>query len=472
MLKSFVICLGMLPLMTTPIFAGDLEHAPPAFSFRESNAVPVDFQKVDLYWNFSEDAGAVAKAVVEFDMESDGYPMWDMVPQPLSVRVNGQELSQSQYSRISDPHSVTKIRVLGVELSAGQRHTMEVSYKVPGVSISRDDVRAGFWMSDLAVGGGEFWEQFGPANYEHDQFKQTLHLSLDGIGAEHEVFTNGKVQTDGSNAWYIDFPDYFTSSSFYLHIAKKGRFTKHQAVYNGLVRDIPVLTYASSDYAASTALNKSLKYLAELEQTYGPYAHESLVAYIAGSGGMEYCGATMTSLTALGHEITHSWFARGVMPSSGNSGWIDEAVASWRDNGYPTAGGNPSGSSINLGGFSPYRRHTTRAAYTSGARLLSGFDRMFRTFSYEGIDGMRGVLRAVFQRYQKQTITVPKFKKELESLTGKNLQRVFDRYVYGKNNQNSFAMQPLNLDRGFRVDTKIRSHHPRPYTKAERLMYR
>ena len=82
----------------------------------------------------------------------------------------------------------------------------------------------------------------------------------------------------------------------------------------------------------------------ELEQTYGPYPHEALLIYCTGniSGGMEYAGATMTSLEALGHEITHSWFARGVMPANGNAGWIDEAIARWRDRGYPRAPPRPS----------------------------------------------------------------------------------------------------------------------------------
>jgi hypothetical protein len=63
---------------------------------------------------------------------------------------------------------------------------------------------------------------------------------------------------------------------------------------------------------------------------------------------MEYCGATMTDPGALGHELTHSWFARGVMPANGNTGWIDEAVASWRDDGYPRASRAPNRSAVNL----------------------------------------------------------------------------------------------------------------------------
>ena len=62
-------------------------------------------------------------------------------------------------------------------------------------------------------------------------------------------------------------------------------------------------------------MQRTLEFLAELEADYGAYTHDSMTVYIAGRGGMEHCGATITSMSALGHEITHSWFARGVMPA-------------------------------------------------------------------------------------------------------------------------------------------------------------
>src|SRR5690606_27098526 len=82
-------------------------------------------------------------------------------------------------------------------------------------------------------------------------------------------------------------------------------------------RMIPAVVYtAKSFWGGSTSLNQ-LKAMAsevfhELEGDYGAWPHPSLVIYNAGMGGMEYCGATMTSTSALGHELFHSYFARGV----------------------------------------------------------------------------------------------------------------------------------------------------------------
>src|SRR5690606_9545744 len=100
--------------------------------------------------------------------------------------------------------------------------------------------------------------------------------------------------------------------------------------------------------------------------------------------------------------------ARGVMPSKGNSGWIDEAIASWRDYGYRRASGPPNRASVNLGGFSPYRRHTTYDAYSKGRNLIEEFDYMFRN---QG--GMKSILRNMFAQRQGMTISVGWFQEFL-----------------------------------------------------------
>jgi hypothetical protein len=134
----------------------------------------------------------------------------------------------------------------------------------------------------------------------------------------------------------------------------------------------------------------------------------------------------MTSLGALGHEITHSWFARGVMPANGNAGWIDEAIARWRDLGYPRASAVNRRPPVNLAGFSPYRRHTPRQSYAMGSLLLSELDRLFAP------GGLRPILATLFRQRRRQPITTRLFQELLEQVTGVSLAATFDRYVYGR----------------------------------------
>jgi hypothetical protein len=202
----------------------------------------------------------------------------------------------------------------------------------------------------------------------------------------------------------------------------------------------------------------------ELEATYGPYAHDDLLVYITkpgemGSGvsGMEYAGATMTTMGALEHEITHSWFARGVMPANGNAGWIDEAIAKWRDLDYPRYSEPPG--RVNLAGFSLYRRTTEQLAYQWGPILLGHLDHLI------GGEGLRPVLRALYLAKRRQTITTPFFQQFLEERMGLDLGPLFDRSVYGVGEAPAVTAEGL---REFLTEEEA-SPEPRAYSEQELL---
>jgi hypothetical protein len=453
--------------MSVPVAAGlDMAKAPPAFGYRNAMVVPVDFETMHIDYSFNtQTSTATARAELVFSMgEVGGFPLMDLVPNPTSVTLDGAAVDPADFPVIDDPHVVTKFRVLRKNLDPSTTHTLQVEYSLSSsdVTFTSGRVRVGFFMSDLATGGREFFEQYGPANYEFDNLKATMSFSVTGTSVEHEIFTNGDITGQSLNSWRVEFPEYFNTSAFYFHLSEKGRFDVSRYTFAGNAREIPVTVYSTTSSLTASAVTRSRQVLAELEGTYGAFAHDKVVIYVTpDGGGMEHCGATMTSLSALGHELTHSYFARGVMPANGNAGWIDEAIASWRDNGYPRASSAPNRSAVNLGGFSSYRRHTTRDAYTLGAKLISEFDRMF-----SGQGGMKAVLKDLFAEAKHTTITVHDFKAFLERTTGQNLQSVFDRYVFGKTTKGQIGEQTVADNFGFV------NYHPRPYTKEELAIYR
>ncbi len=457
--------------------ADDLRRAPPAFAYQNGKAIPVDFKHVDLEMTFDYASKTVlAEAEIEFFAEQAGYPFMDMLPAATTITLNNVAIAPTAFPQIRDPQQVTYLRVLQAEVGANTTNHLRITYKLPASEVSFDKdgaVSAGFFMSDLAESGREFWEQFAPSNLEFDQFEQVMTVRVTGTQKRHEIFVNGGVEVLGDRAWRIRYPSYFTTSSFYFHLAPTGKYAVRGNNYTSIDgRAVPVVAYAATADLASRGLNSSLKILAELEQTYGAYPHfHGLVAYMTSTGGgMEHCGATITSMSALAHEITHSWFARGVMPANGNAGWIDEATASWRDGGYVRARGEPNRSPVNLGGFAPFRRHTAMASYSSGKTLMTEFDYMFRDFGFEGQTGMRAVLRKLFSIKQRQTITVGFFHQFLEDTTGFDLDAIFERYVYGRGSRSKQDGDDAALASLTVVAEK--STHPRPFTKAERLSLR
>lgn len=430
-------------LLASSFFISDIEKAPPNFSYSDSEAIFVDFKSVDLTWEFDvKNSSNIASASIVFESFKEGYPILDLIPTAVTTEVNGESSSLKAIS----PGNATNMKVVDKKLPPGQ-HTLDITYKLDGgVSYSNGAVRVGAFMGDLSDRG--FFEKYAPTNLEYDQYKQSIVVKIKNSTKEHKVYTNGSITSAGTDTFKVDFPEYFITSSFYLHFAEAGRFQDSSFVYLGVESSFPVVVYAESSNLVNQGVASTKKILAELETTYGVFGHDSLTIYItSGGGGMEYCGATMTSMGALGHELTHSWFARGVMPANGNAGWIDEAIASWRDNGYPRR--NSPGSAANMGAFSPYRRHTTRDAYSLGMQFIGHLDYILRDKG-----GMKGMLQLLFASYKRQTITTPQFKTFLENVSGVNLNTLFDRYVYGKN------VVTKETD-------KIPSQHPRPYTQEE-----
>lgn len=170
---------------------------------------------------------------------------------------------------------------------------------------------------------------------------------------------------------------------------------------------------------------KAKKVFDELEMDYGPWLHNSLTIYAGPiDGGMEYCGATITNLWALGHEMAHSYFARGFMPANGNSGWMDEAIASWRDNGYPQQSSLTD--HTDMANQSPYLRITDYRAYNAGARFIAHLD-----YLSQANGGLKLFLKNLAQTHSFDPAFTQDFQGLLESFNGKSLQNEFNQGVYG-----------------------------------------
>lgn len=448
----------LLPFIiaATVLSSTDLAKAPPSFPYSNSKAVFVDFEETELTWEFNISARSnTAKAKILFKAGESGFPIFDLIPTPSNVTLNGEAV-QAPTASIQ---GVTTARILSKEVAAGSFNTLELTYSIPSsfITYTSGAVRFGTFMGDLSDRG--FFEKYAPTNFEFDQYRQAINVKLIGAAAEHRMYTNGTVYPLGSSDFRVIFPAFYTTSSFYFHIAERGRFAERVFTYTGVSFDLPVVVYAESVANASAGETRTRSILRELESTYGFFGHDTLTVYVTPSGGgMEYGGATMTSLGALGHELTHSYFARGVMPANGNAGWIDEAIASWRDSGYPRRTNGFSNSPINLAGFSAYKRFTTQLAYSSGMQFISYLDGILKD-----VGGMKEMLTLLWIEKRRQTITTPMFQAFLEDKSGKDLDTVFDFYVYG---QRDFKFRQV-----LEPVMRVRDQH-RPYSQEELVRFR
>lgn len=415
----------LLTLLISNALASDALKAPSNFKYLDSKATFVDLLYVDSVIEYNvKTATVTATSTIEFEIESEGYPIFDLIPNPTSIEING---IGSQANEIQDPSSTTRMRVLNKKLKAGS-HIMVVKNQIDSnLKFSAKSVRSAFWMTDLS--DRKYIEQYLPTNFEYDQYQQTLEIKVMGEAnlEEHRLYTNGKVTKLSKNHFKVVYPEYFTASSLFFHMVEVGAFEEVSFSYDSISgAKIPVTIYKKSIFTSLTvAKNKTLAVLAELEKKLGPWSHPNLTIYIAGSGGMEYSGATITSMGALGHEITHSFFARGVMPINGNAGWIDEAIASWRDDGYRSVS-SPNFVTTKMAAHSEYRRKTDRNAYTKGANFMAYIN---NRLSSQG--GLITFLSGFYTRFTHTNINTNMFKKELEIFSGEDFTSEFNQYIFG-----------------------------------------
>jgi hypothetical protein len=393
------------------------------------------------------------ESTIELETLQPGRPLFDLVPNPKEVFLNGLPV---RTEAIKDPDQQTTLRIIDLKTAPG-KYTLKVKHEITtNVVFDERGVASGFWMSDL--NDRRYLEQYLPSNLEFDQYRMKSRVRIiNANGAQHVLKTNGKVTKIDENDFEVVYPNFYTTSSMFFHLfPENNSATNIQFYYTSIDgRKIPVdiyTLYTPDEFVADTK-----KILAELEEDYGPFPHDQLIIYgNALSGGMEYSGATSTSLKALGHELFHSYHARALMPANGNAGWMDEAIARWRDNKYPLVE-KLTFESTRLAGRSVWTRMTDRMAYTEGSAFLSWI--AFR-MDQKGLN-FKKFLRDYFDKFKFTTVSTELFRDELSKASEMDLTPDFMKYIYGK----SFTGLKGKLVNPVLMDDTYHRH----YTKEELL---
>ncbi len=419
---------------------------------------PMDFTSESLGLNLDVSLQqATGTAIVQFEMTSSARPYFQLSPAISSITLDGVAVSTTT---IHDPDGAAETYIALNSVVSPGSHQMEIAYNLNAGTFSFADGGAAILTNMTDLPDARYFETWAPSSFEDDAFALTVSLDVQNSTSAHLLFTNGRVtHQDGSYHWSIQFPDYFTTSSFYFHLTNKVLQTAQISVA-GMEKTIPVTLYSSNAALIEQAKNLLPGWFQEYERDFGPYPHESFTAYLqASGGGMEYSGATISSIGALDHELFHSWFARGVMPAEGRAGWIDEALASWRDYDYFQAPSLLSRTPTYLANASAFEKSTPDNCYRDGRQLIAELDRVFASFG-----GMKPLMKEFFARYKHQVVTTEEFWNFLATKTGINVDAYFLRYAWGQAASDSSQAQGTSV---IFPDGAENSKHPSPLTEAE-----
>jgi hypothetical protein len=425
--------LALLFIFSYQAFAddNDISHRPKSFTYKAGTAVFVDFEEAtyDITYDLiAKKAEVVAK--MRMHVVEEGAPIFDLIQNPTSVTIDGLEV---QTTAIKTPANETTVRVIEKSLPLGA-YSLEIRVPLTTlVEFTDNGVKNAFWVTDLE--DRFYLERYLPVNLEYDRMKMTFNVEFKGLKTKQHIFANGEVSWINASKAKIEFPEYFTVNSLYFHTTPVGSVELLESTYQSIDgRQIPVAIYMAKSMSASSTLNTFKtdiqRIMSELEKDYGPFRHHNITVYNAslahmGLGGMEYAGATVTNRSALAHELFHSYFARGVTPANGNAGWIDEALASWRDNGYNRSGSFSGTSSMASRPY--YTRKTDTAAYSFGARFMAFLD---GKFSSKG--GLKPFMNKLLEKKLFTPIFTEDFIAEMEGFYGEKVEDLFKAHVYKK----------------------------------------
>lgn len=418
--------------------------------------VPMNFITQDLYLTFDPAAQKfLGHSKITFNLVEEGHPFFELQGTLKNISVDGLKVTSTT---ITDPDGQKQSYIsLNEVFSDRAVHTVEFDYELPSTQVTYTGGGVRF-LTDMTDLNGKFFEYWGPCGFEEDQFIMNLTITVNNTTSSHTLRTNGKITSNGPAQWKVEFPGYFSKSSFYIHLTNQVLPSK-TLVYKGIAKDIPVEIYGLTQALVDGGVADISGLFKELESAYGPYPHEKFLAYMNDrSGGMEYVGATITSRGSLDHELLHSWFGRSVIPADGRSGWIDEAMASWRDYGYTRATTTLNRAPTNLSNYSIFRKTTPTNSYVDGRALFAELD-----LEFKNIGGLKKVMKALHEQFNNQIITNDKFWAYLESYTQINLEAFKVRYTLSQAEINSGAAK---------MSTGEPSKHPTVLTMEEILRLR
>ncbi|MET7756958.1 M1 family metallopeptidase [Streptomyces sp. NPDC005389] len=337
------------------------------------------------------------------------------------------------------------------EIREGAEFRTTVAYGgVPEPVTDADGSQEGWLRTDdgaVAVGEPAGSMTWFPGNH-HPSDKASYELALTvpaGLeGLSNGVRTARRTEADGrvTTEWRAAEP-----MASYLATVAIGRYeTATAAPGSGTV---PVLTAAAHPIAAATAplRGEIPEIIARQERRFGPYPFSTAGAIVTEDGTLGYALETQTrpvfpaaafDRTTLVHELAHQWFGNSVSPASWRDLWLNEGFATYAEWLYTEDHEHV-----------PARTHFERAfaqeanwafppaapptaenlfdppVYQRGAMVLH------KLRETVGDETFGEILRGWPAKYRHANASTDDFTAYVESVAGRDLDELWDVWLYG-----------------------------------------
>jgi aminopeptidase N len=337
----------------------------------------IDVQRIEVTFDvYPAESRVEAHAAVTFRMRpGQTIPLVHFDPARtatgVSMRLDGEDLdlrSESDVRLVSFEGSGQTSVELERTLAPGSVHLLEVTYPLP-----LSDAFGRFYtnVNDLEGHGNE--TLFPSINSPHELARHILVLRVHGAERYLAVGSGsvtGRAVGDVQE-WVLDTEREVASYTVMFHLAPARSTLLTERRIDGA--DVRVLAPLGG-VTAEEAFAQLEPWLAQLESALGPFPMPRGLAVVLTQtgGGMEYYGATTTSLQALRHEVFHMYFGCSTVARTYRDSWWDEAINMWYElSADPAFAPIPDDFRSDIvSGRSPVAVGFDRRAYNEGARML------------------------------------------------------------------------------------------------------
>ena len=342
-----------------------------------------------------------------------------------SISLNGEVLNFSNEADvriISFEDTTQQALEFQRYLAADTVHILDVSYRV---AIPVGYPRFSSMVHDLEGRGNEEW--FPTINTPHELARHFLTFRVHGDMA-FRCIGSGMVREMVSDVrqWSLDTEREVASYTIMFALLPEEDTILEERVIGGInVRIMAFIGGASID----TAFNILQQWLPELETNLGPFPMPRglSIFLVSSGGGMEYYGATITSLSVFKHEVFHMYFGCSTVNKTYRDSWMDEAVNMWyEDSVDPGFAPIPTDYRSDIvSGRSAIAVGFDRRAYYEGAHIIQAVAR-----ELGGRNEMIAFLSYIHRNYSFTPFTTFDFLDFLEEYSGVDMRSRFLNWLY------------------------------------------
>jgi hypothetical protein len=347
--------------------------------------------------------------------------------------------------RAFSPGSDNDVRVLTVSgtrqpfveiqfsLASPASHTLTIDYRL---AVPTAYPRFSSEVNDLLGRGNEaVWPTL---NTPHELARHVLTFRVHDsqafrfVGSGDVAFSrDGPVQQ-----WVLDTRRHVSSYSVMFVLLPAADTVYEEWSIDG----VAVRALAFPDVRLAEARQRLEQWLPELRRRFGPFPAPhglSVFLFNDSGGGMEYYGGTITSLSALRHEVLHSYFGCSVVARTYADSWMDEAVTSWYEETARGIAHQPLPAAYRgnwVGARSPVSVGFSVLAYSDGASIMQDIANRLG-----GTDRMTEFLRFVVQERSFAPFTTMEFVSDLAAFAGIDLRAQVQAWLYNGRDPNALS---------------------------------